>query len=304
MEPALRDNIDDLVRDVWNYPDSSPLVDEFDSAFHDRLAIIVGPNDYPPDADGPPNDGQPVFAWSAILWVDDASRVDAIRKRVIDNQDMFAIQGHEPGSPGVMINELSGGQTIHEFWSQFIPGTGHVATVRDQGIFVLSNSHLMLDEIFKTRYEGGSRYPRLAEDERFGALLESGLPYANALMWTRPASLGGTLRQLAERAAADEVVIDWSIMRPQIDKRVLKERYPDWDYDSLTPEQESQLEMVAAPERALYERQLREAQVPALQAKYERQIVYLEQFDAGLLELALSPKEFELAGRFLLSLER
>jgi hypothetical protein len=301
-ERALQDNLDDLVREIWTYPDVGPLIDELDAAFHDRIAVVVGANDYPPDPNGPPHNDDPVLAWSLVLWVDNVEKVEELRKKIIDNQKSFGIQGRESGSPGVFTNELRGGQIYHEYWSQFVPGTGHIATVMDQGVFLISNSFGMLDEIVKTRYEGAPAFPRLAEEPRFQALVESSMPYASLILWGNPSGLASTLRAMAQRRAEDEVDPNWAVMRAKIDRDVLAKNFPDWNYDELTQDQSDQLEVFAGPERNRYERELREAQVPALRAVYERDIVYLEQVPAALFEVALSPKSFELSARVLLEL--
>ena len=92
-------------------------------------------------------------------------------------------------------------------------------------------------------------------------------------------------------------------MRGQIDRRVLNENFPNWDYNSLTDDQASQLEVIASEERNRYEREVKAAQIPALQAKYEREITYFEAISGLLLEIAFDPKRFEISGRVLLPLE-
>ncbi len=302
-ERALQDNLNDTVRDIWSYPDAQPLIEDLDKAFDDRAVFILRSNDYPEDVTGPPHDDTPVFAWALVLWVQDQSKVDSIRLNIKENQARLGIQGREPGATGMFTNEVKGGHLIHEYWSGFIPGTGHLASVTFENRFILSNSFQMLGQLVKTFYEGAPTYPRLADEPRFEALVGSSLGNANLAVWVRPESLASTLRAISRRTAEDEVVIDWSTMRGQIDRRVLRENFPDWDYDSLSAEQESQLELLAEGERDKYERELRSAQVPALQAKYERQITYFKSISGLLVEVGLDPKNFELSGRMLVPLE-
>ena len=302
-ERALQDNLNDVVREVWNYPDAQPLIDDLDKAFHDRVALMMRTNDYPEDPEGPPHNDTPVFAWAAVFWVDDASKIDEIRRRIIDNQVYFGIQGREPGASGVLTNEVDGGHIIHEYWSPFIPGTGHIATVLDQDHFIVSNSFQMLEQVLKTFYEGGARYPRLSELPQFASLVQASLTHANLALWARPQGLAGSLQAMAQRAAEDEIVIDWRVMRGQIDRRVLNDHFPDWDIDALSIEQAAELEELASLEREKYERELRAAQVPALKASYERQITYIQALTGVLLEIALDPKKFELSVQTILPLE-
>ena len=111
-----------------------------------------------------------------------------------------------------------------------------------------------------------------------------------------------TLRALGDEAANDLVVIDWSVMRGEIDRRVLRENFPGWDYGSLTQEQEDQLETLAKPARDAHEREVQAAQVPVLRAKSERQIRYLSEIEGALVSFALDPKSIELYARILMSL--
>ena len=302
-ERAFQDNLNDTIRDIWSYPDAQPLIEDLDKAFDDRAVFILRSNDYPEDATGPPHNDAPVFAWALVLWVQDQSKVDSIRLNIKENQARLGISGREPGATGMFTNEVKGGHLIHEYWSPFIPGTGHLASGTFENRFILSNSFQMLGQLVKTFYEGAPAYPRLADEPRFEALVGSSLGNANLAAWVRPESLASTLRAISRRTAEDEVIIDWSTMRGQIDRRVLRENFPDWDYDSLSAEQESQLELLAEGERDKYERELKAAQVPALQAKYERQITYFKAISGLLVEIGLDPKSFELSGRALLPLE-
>lgn len=304
LEPAARDNVNDLVRQVWRFPDADQLVDELDAAFHDRALLVLRDNDYPPDTDGPPNDGAPVFAWAVVLWTDQASKIEDVRRKVIDNQGLFGISGRKPTEGGVYTNEASGGQLIYEYWSAFLPGTGHLASVTDegQGYFILSNHHRMLGHLLKTWFEGGASYPRLSENPRFEGLVATGPAQANLALWASPGKAAATLRRMADRAAEIEALdeLDWATMRPQIDRRVLREHFPDWSYERLTEDQRQELEVLAGPERDRYQRERLDAVVPQKRARYERSILYASEVSALLLELALDPKSIDLHLRALL----
>jgi len=311
-ERALQDNLDDLVRGVWEYPDTGPLIDDLDAAFHGRAAFVMRPNDYPVRADDPPNDGEPVLAWALILWIDSLEQVIGVRQRVMNNPSYFALEGRD-GDSGVYSNVVGGGVDIYEFWSLLVPGTGHIAVLTDegQGVCVITNNHKMLTHLSQTSIsDGSSAAPEPYRDVRplssrgeFTALLNSGLASSNLLLWLDPSRLTGSLREQALRWAQQEVVIDWTVMRPQIDRRVLAENFPDWRYESLTPEQSQQLEALAAPERAAFEAEFRGQQVPAIQAEYERSFVYAEMVSVALLELGLDAKEIDLCARVLVPLE-
>ncbi len=306
LEPAARDNLDDLVREVWGHPDYGPLVAELDGAFHDRALFIVRNDDYVVDEDGPPHDGSTVFAWSLVLWIDDAAKIEELRKKVVDNQVYFAIHGASPGEGGVYTNKVSGGQLIYEYWSPLLPGTGHLASMTDtgQGIFVLSNHHRMIGQVLKTWFEGAPEYPRLAEVPRYEALVTSGATHANAVVYVNPQGAASTLRELADRAARDRVVIPWDVKRDEIDRAVLEEHFPDRVYEQLTEAEREELEIYARPARDRFEREFRDERVPEFRAEFERQILYAEQCPGALIEFGLDAKEITVFARWLLDLER
>ncbi len=308
-EIAARDNLDDVVREVWGHPDSRPLIDEIDRTFHDRAALILRANDYEDAAGGPPNDGQEVFAWAFVLWSEGKDRIAEIRKKIVDNQGYFGIQGATPAEPGVFTNETPGGQEIYEYWSPFIPGTGHFASVMDsdQGelFFILSNEHRMLGQILKTKIEGGARHPRLSENPRFEALVSSGMPGASLMVYANPKVAGKTLREIADRAAEAEadMAIDWKFMREKIDRDVLNQNFPDWNYETLSEEEFQQLELLAKPARDQYAADVRESAVPQLRAGYERSILYAEEVSGALLEIDFDPKKVDVFVRLLMDLK-
>lgn len=301
-ERALQDNLDSLVNSVWGYPDTQPLIEDLNAAFHGRIGFVMRNYDYPRDPTGPPNDGSEVPAWCLILHADAAAKITEVHDRVNANSAQFGLQGATPDERGIYTEKVSGGFVVYEYWSQFVPGTGHIATVAVEEYFLISNSYPMLGQMLKTFYEGGSSNPRLSDYGPFVALYQSGLENANILGWLNPSGMAPFLRKSAEQWARDEVEIDWSVMRPQIDRQVLSENYPEWDYNNLTPEQETKLEMLSSPARDAYQKSVYEEQIPSIYAKYERNILVSEMFSAVLMELDLDDKKIELVLRCLLPL--
>jgi hypothetical protein len=74
-EPDLRRNVEDVFRQTRKYPTLESVVAELEGALKDRAVIIVRPNDYPPDKNGPPHNDVPVPAIAAVFW---SKNVEAI----------------------------------------------------------------------------------------------------------------------------------------------------------------------------------------------------------------------------------
>ena len=147
-EPALQDNFNDMVRAVWGYPDGSDLIDELDAGLKNRLALVVLNNDYPDEGiEGPPHDDQPAFVWAVVGWAKDKDILEAFRQKVISNQGRFGIQGRTSGSAGVFTNIVGGGLKVYEYWSPLVPGTGHMASVVSDEVFIISNHNKLIADI-------------------------------------------------------------------------------------------------------------------------------------------------------------
>lgn len=322
-EPALVENLEDLVRSAWGYPDLHPLIDDVVGACKDRAAVLVLENDYPDDPDsddpdsypdGPPHNDLPVHAWAVVLWLsekeqaafaDDQTmgKVEETIRTVVENQAAFGIQGHEPGSIGVFTNKVKGGHVVYEYWSQLIDGTGHIATLHMNEFFVISNHHKLLGDLVQTYYQGGAEYPRLSEHTWFQTQVDAALPSANALLWLDPRAVAETRRAQALERAQRGVAIDWSVERPRIEKKILKERFPGETWGALSPGVEEQLGELYHQEASEFERTFRSQHEPALRARLEQEIRASELLRGALLELSVTPKDFDLFGRLIVPLE-
>jgi hypothetical protein len=303
-EPALVSNIDDQARSVWGYADHQPLIDDLDAAFQSRFALCLRPNDYPDEGpSGPPHDPAEVPAWAVILWVGERSKIEEVRNRVVSRQGDFGIQGHQPGSSGVFENTVQGGHKVTEYWSVFVPGTGHVATLELGDVFILSNSHQMLGHMVKTYYDGAPRFPRLAEEPFFESAVNTGLPSANLLLWLNPRAVADTTRKIARQRARDDVVIDWTVERPRIEKLVLKEKFPGETWGALSPDVEEALQLAVQPELDAFQTEFKREHSRALQKRYEERIAAAEILRGALFELSIDQKELDLLVRLAVPLD-
>lgn len=303
MEDAGRDNLNDLVRQVWGYPDSAPLIAELSSALRDRAALIIRTNDYPDEGvNGPPNDGDRVFAWAAVGWHKDTKTLEDFRTKVINNQGSFSIQGRESGSQGVFRNTLSqGGITVYEFWSPFVPGTGHMAMVISSDVFILSNHNSLIADIILTKFEDPN-HPSLATEPAFTTQVGLGLASASAMVWAAPQQIREDLRAMANQAAFDSIVIDWNTVRTEEERKLLDERFGGRTLDFLGPKETEDFERLIEERLNAYEQKLTSQHVPELSAQFNRYVDYALAVRGMLLQLSLDPKRLDLAWRTLIPL--
>ncbi|MCY2961977.1 MAG: hypothetical protein NTY35_17605 [Planctomycetota bacterium] len=296
-EPALRANLEDTFRNTGKFPTLDALIAHLDASFKDRAAIIVRPNDYPVDPDGPQNDGTPVPAWAVVLWSKDVAKIVDLRDTIGTKGALFGLQGRKPGEPGYFNNTESGFE-IREFWSPLVPGTGMIATCNANELTIVTNSFRMLGHILKTSTQGGDRYPRLSDEPTFQALVRSSLSNGNAFLWANPRSIAPILRATARRRAEDKIVVDWKAERERVETKVLREKFPG-KRRPLSAEDQAALDLVVDPEIESIERRIKNEQVPAIVAQEERALTYAEQITAAMAVLALNPKSFELSVRVL-----
>ena len=311
-EEALVANLEDLVRSVWGHPDLEPLIDDLATAFKSRFALIVRDNDYPDDlpnpdtgdVGGPPHNDVEVQAWALVLWVDEREKLEELQLRILNHQDSFGISGPTPGSKGVFTNKVQGGSVVHEYWSEFIDGTGHIATLELQDFFIISNHHKMLGQIVSTYYHGSERgSPRLSEDSWFVSQVNDALPSANFLVWLNPRAVAKSNRAIARQLSELDVVIDWGVERPRIERKVFKEQFPGETWGQLSPSKQDQLDMLVQPELDAFEREFRNQHVPALLDRRQKRLEASEAVRGILCELAISQKEFDLHARVILPLD-
>ncbi len=301
FEPALKTNLEDAFRNTGKYQSLAQLVTELDGALKDRFAVIVRPNDYPPDPDGPPNDGQPVPAIALVLWTQHVDTVNALRELIGGQGVKFGMQGRKPGEPGYFRNTEAGHDT-REFWSRFVPGTGVIATGNSGDLTIVTNSIGMLGHLLKTYTQGGAKYPRLSEDSRFESLVQTSIDRANLVVWANPRTGTPILRQTAQRVAEDSIRIDWNMERARVEEQVLRESFPGEKRGQLSPETQAKVDEIVDPKLKEIETRIRGEQVPALMAAQDRLFTYAEAMTAGLVMLALDPKSFELSIRAVVPL--
>ena len=301
-EPALRSNLDDVLRSTGAYTGTEALIEDLDALFQSGVGLIVRENDYRtfPEKD-PPSDGQPAFAFSVVLWTEgnDKSRakIEELQRLVAAHQQSLGLSGRTPGERGVYNNEVRSGHQIWEFWSPFISGTGHIATVVDDRRFVLSNSFRMLEQVIATFYAPRERRADLSENLDFKGLAAEGLPQANLVVWYAPRRLGPTVRALAATRARNDVLggMDMARERVREEALVLRQEFDGLSVGQLGPDEKARLDELVDQRMTTLQDKLLSQGVAERVAAYERQQDVLEHFDAALLMVAFDPKQLELS---------
>jgi hypothetical protein len=296
MEPALRVNMEDLFRNTGKYPNLEALVSEVEGALKDRAAFVVRPDDYPAEAEGPPNDGQPTPAWALVLWPRSLAPLVALRDTIGTNSAKFGLQGRRPGEAGYFKLELRGFQ-VREFWSRFVPGTGSIVTCDVEDVVIVSNHLRMLDQMILAYTQGGPTSPRLGDEPGFLALTRTMTTGGHVFAYANPRTLVPILREGARRAVEDSIVVDWRTQRASLEDKVLRERFPGQQRGRLSAEVQKQVDELVDPQLEAMEKAIRDEQVPRLLAEREREYAYLSGMRGIAALLKLDPKSFDVTVR-------
>ncbi len=297
-EPALRSNLEDALRSTDSLGGIDQVIAELDGMLRDRFAIVVRENDYPPDANGPPHDGAPVFAVGVILWINDAARVERFRDAVGEAGEVFGLRGAQPGELGYYKHRKRGFET-REFWSEFVPGTGVVTTLNVNDVVIISNSLEMSAHLAQTHSQVGTR---LCDRSDFQALVQSSLHDANAMLWFDPEHGITTMEKRAKRWAEDhvDVSVDWRNLRAQEERKIIPQLFRGTAGGLLSPALLALVDAAVHPTLKAMAEGMRNERVPQLLMEKRRQIGYLKSIGAFLAMVRLSPKTFDLTLRLLL----
>ena len=307
-EPALRSNVEDLVRSTGEYNGVEALIDEVRGLFKDRVAVIIRENDYEPREGDPPHNDVPVPAIAVVLWHDGSSetlqRIDAVHQIVVRNQGRLGLKGRS-GERGVYTNVIASGHEIWEFWNPLVDGTGHLAAVADSsGFYVVSNTYLMLEDLVHVFYTGGAGHERLSQRVDFRELVDEGLPQANAVVWLDPRRLSDIRKGFFQQQAMYQVEssINWVVERGREENEVLREQFPGKVRGQLDQDTQDQLDAIVSPRLEAMRQRLLEEQVPAIRQRLERGTVYADLASGLLVMLALDPKAFDLTASVVVPL--
>ena len=302
MEPAMRQLIEDQFRGTGRYANLDALIKELDDDFKDRWCLIVRPNDYPPDPEGPPHGTEPVPAIALVLWTKNQPAVEALEKLIGGQGTRFGLKGKDKNSGGFFSNTEAGYST-YEYWSEFVPGTGVIVAAKAGEMTVITNSLGMMGHLLKTYSVGGDKYPRLSEDSRFSALVQSTIPKGNLTVWLHPQTIVPVLRQSSELRAKAQIRFDYKELRPGEEVKVLREEFGGKQAGQLTPEEKQRLDQLVSDRLDATKSKLFAQQVPELMKREDRLFKTLEACNGALFSLALDPKSFDLSARVLVPLQ-
>lgn len=314
-ERAMIDNIvTEIVQPIFGYATIDPLIADFEAAFADRVAIIVGPNRYPQYEDDAPTNDRPTFAWSIALWVDDIDMLyspDNTRAGLLNKLEdpkhaaRLGLEGRD-GAPGIYTNK-DGGFPLTEYWSPFIAGTGHVSTGVSQGVFLLSNHFRMVGEVFKLQAgsEPNSKVDALADRGDFLAMMNNGPSSLSSMAWFDPAAIDGDLVKVMRRRALDDLEsqIDWDVEKPRIQRELLAANFPGERLGALSDDVRAELDMLYLDAADVYRKQFRSERLPQIEADITATLEYLAGIERALFGLRLDDKDFEVDLRLVLSEE-
>ncbi|MCC6408923.1 MAG: hypothetical protein IT453_17305 [Planctomycetes bacterium] len=312
-EEALRANLEDLLRELGQFKPTGDLqthtdalIAELDALFRDRFALILRANDYPLNANDAPHDDTPAPAWTIALWTDGSEkarvRIKELSEMVSVHYRSFGISGREAGERGVFTNNCQpGNYEIWEFWSRFVPGTGHIATAVNGDVFLVSNHYRMVCEALNTRDNSRNdpAFPRLVDRPDFMRLATDSLPQANVMAWVEPKALGAIASRFTQRAVKAEISarIDWKRERARIENEVMKDAFPGRMRSTLEGDDKARFDELVEARLAELENKLLTEQAPGLEKQYERTWTYFGTFSALVAMLALDPKKIDLSLR-------
>ncbi|QDV08942.1 hypothetical protein Poly30_44980 [Planctomycetes bacterium Poly30] len=306
LEPAAAENLNDVIRAI-GYGSTSEFIQALDSSLYDRVAFVARPNDWGDDDDidangvyvGPPHDDTPVFAWAVIVWMKDEKKLEEIREQIAQRGSKIGIQGREPGSNGYYLKRISGGLQVREFWSPFIPGTGHIAVLFYGDTMIISNRYAMINELTENRVQRGSNAPLLKNLPAFQYMLQDSSATANLLTWVNPRTGTDLLLQQAKRGASGKIEssIDYTTKRREEERKVLQTVFGGKPRSGLTADEAARLDQQVDQNVRLFRDEVIEANLPRELAAAERMVAYLRGIAAGLTMIKLSPKDFKLSIR-------
>jgi len=327
MEPALRDNLTEVLVSKGRYKSISQLIAELDTGLHDRLAIMARPNDWGYERDyqidpatnqpavgpdgkpiyiGPPYTPEEVFAWTLVVWHENEQKLIDLREYIGANGQKFGLSGRNPQDPGFFSFRIAGNFETREFWSKFVPGTGHIATVNLSEHMMVSNRYLMLEDLSQNLLQRNARIGRLTDRVDFAALLDEMPPSGNLFVWTNPSSGIPLLRRSAEANATRrlEAGIDLTQKRREFEPEARRDLFAGKPRNQLVADEVTRLDQEL--DRRLIEfrdRVIRENLPAALQA-VDREMTYLGSVSAFMAMLDLSEQSFRLAVRAITPLNQ
>lgn len=315
MEPAARDNLDQVCKQA-TYSGIDEVVKILNDSLIDRIAFIARPNDWDDSDDmekdpvtgelvymGPPHNDTQVFAWTIMSWISNDAPLEEMRNKFGNAGRNIGLQGREPNSRGYFRNKIGGGLILHEFWSQLIPGTGHIAVLNYGDVLMISNRYKMIDALTSNAVATGpgAKEARLSSRPDFQYQLQDVLPTGNAMVWFDPRSGTDLIRSQARETAEDRLKdsIDYRTERPAAQRRILGEKFGGKSRSSLPAADAERLDRLVDEAMGEYRDNVIRQNLPRELQEVDRTIAYLEAIESFLAVIRLDQKSFQLAARLV-----
>lgn len=321
MEPALRDNLLSAFRETTRYKTLAELIKDLDDGMHDRLALIARPNDWgyerdyrpktdgtkgfelgvdgQPIYDGPPFTPEPVFAWTLVTWHENEKKLIELRELIGTYSQHFGIRGRNPGDRGYYVFQIAGNFATREFWTPFVPGTGHIATVNLPDHMLITNRYIMLEDLTQNLLQRTSSTGRLSDRADFVTLLDEMPVIGNLLVWVNPRTGTDVIEKQAEASARSRVEngVDMVQKRRELEPTVRQERFGGRPRNQLTADEVLDLDEDLDRRVAAYRDQVVRDNLPLALEDVQREVKYLRSASAAMAILRLEEKSFRLALR-------
>lgn len=311
LEPALRSNLDATIKQVRGLERGTQgLIDWLDTSLVDRVAFFTLPDDFDPrpmdfsvDPDtqervytGPPNDGEEVFAWAVVAWASDPERIDDLQRRFAAAGSRIGIQGRGVDRGGVYDSTIAGGLVVREFWSELIPGTGHVALLIYGDRVILSNRYQFVEAVTKNAAEGSGAGQRLSESAIFQRSLAKGLDSSNLALWFAPATATDLIRDRAKQSTRRrlEDSYDFRIQRPRVEREALARLFPGKAKGSLTADEQARLTEVVDGELLNEREMMVSTNIEGELTRVDEMITYLGSILSSLTMIRFDTQQFRV----------
>jgi len=311
LEPALRSNLDATIKQVQGLERGTQgLIDWLDTSLVDRVAFFALPDDFEPrpmdfavnpdtgqkEYVGPPNDQQDVFAWALVAWTSDAERINDLQRRFAAAGSRIGVQGRDPNSKGVFDTTIAGGLVVREFWSQLIPGTGHVALLIYGDRVILSNRYQFVEAVTQNAAEGAGAGQRLSESATFQRSLAKGLGSSNLALWLAPSTATDLIRERAKTDARRrlEDSYDFRVERPRVEREVLARIFPGKTKGGLNSDEQARLAEVVDGELLNERKMMVSENLEGALTRVDEMITYLDAVLSSLTMIRLDTQQFRV----------
>ena len=313
LEPAARDNLNAVCTKA-GYASVDEVVDILDATMVDRIAFFARPNDWGEEDDmktdpdtgeqvyvGPPHDDTPVFAWAMVAWMQDEAPINEMRDRFGQAGPQIGLQGRTPGSNGYFKNRIGGGLQVYEYWSQFVPGTGHLAVMAYGENLLISNRYKFIDIMARNAVGQGQSSSRLNGRTDFQYLMQDSVNGASVALWLDAEGAGDLIREQQRVVAENRIKdsINYRVERPKIEREVSRVSFQGRPRSSLSANEADRFDRLVDDQLAGFRRRVVEENLPRELADIDRLITYLGAMTGALAMVKLDQKEFDISLRLM-----